>query len=220
MFARTATRTLKTLARLLTKGDKSTIDSFRLPSQTLINDWEFRYNFVPKVAEPKTPAITQEAARQDAAKEKAKLIEREMFHKEANALLVLEGLGAKVVLGGEHVPEAPVNDQEVGQTKPIDALRPTEQPFKPANREKYVQSLTNPLLNKPEVLNVGGNDVSHKTQGEHQTRVEDDLDHDNMQNAGQAQNTSLSGSLGITGILAAAGIGGAGYWWWSSQEKK
>ncbi|KAM9892071.1 hypothetical protein OXX69_012128, partial [Metschnikowia pulcherrima] len=41
-----ATRTFSTIGKLLAKNDASTIDSFKLPSQTSINEWEFKYDFM------------------------------------------------------------------------------------------------------------------------------------------------------------------------------
>ena len=38
----TTTRLVHSSSRILAKGDSSTIDSYRLPSQTSINEWEFR----------------------------------------------------------------------------------------------------------------------------------------------------------------------------------
>ena len=72
----TTTRLVHSSSRILAKGDSSTIDSYRLPSQTSINEWEFKYDFIPKTSEPKVPPLTKEAVKQDIAHEKAKSVER------------------------------------------------------------------------------------------------------------------------------------------------
>ena len=66
----TTTRLVHSSSRILAKGDSSTIDSYRLPSQTSINEWEFKYDFIPKTSEPKVPPLTKEAVKQDIAHEK------------------------------------------------------------------------------------------------------------------------------------------------------
>ena len=68
--SRIASRTFSSFSRVRAKNDSSTIDSFKLPSQTSINEWEFKYDFVPKVAEPKIPPVSPEAIKQDIAQTK------------------------------------------------------------------------------------------------------------------------------------------------------
>lgn len=55
MIRRIPIRSIQTSIRALAKNDPSTIDLYKLPSQTSINEWEFKYDFIPKVAQPKIP---------------------------------------------------------------------------------------------------------------------------------------------------------------------
>lgn len=218
------TRQLRTSARVLTKGDKSTIDLFRLPSQTSINDWEFRYDFMPKVATPKTPAVSEEAVLTQIAEDKVKQVERELFHQEANQSTVSEGSHAKVLHGGEHVEQTPIDDIAGEPSTPVDVSRaqPTDlSSTKPVNQEKYVHALTNPDLNKPEVVNLGAdNEVDHKTQPIGQTKVVDDVEHDDMKNSGQEQPNQSGGSSIPVGVIAGVVVGGAGYYFFAQLQQK
>ena len=227
MFAARATliRLFRTSARTLAKGDKSTIDLFRLPSQTSINDWEFRYDFMPKVATPKTPAVTEEAVKSQIAEDKVKQVERELFAQESNQSAVSEGSHAKVLHGGEHVEHTPIDDVATTEAStPVDVSRPQATDLasvKPVNQEKYVHALTNPDLNKPEVVNLGAdNEVDHKTQPISQAEVVDDIEHDNLKHAGQEQPKNQGGSKVPIGVIAGVAIGTAGYYFMAQPKDK
>ena len=85
----TTTRLVHSSSRILAKGDSSTIDSYRLPSQTSINEWEFKYDFIPKTSEPKVPPLTK-AVKQDIAHEKAKSVEENYLLKKVILQLKLK----------------------------------------------------------------------------------------------------------------------------------
>ncbi|KAI3402901.1 hypothetical protein KGF56_004362 [Candida oxycetoniae] len=168
------------------KGDSSTIDSFRLPSQTSINEWEFKYDFIPKT-EQKVPLISREAVKQDIAHEKAKSVERELFTKESNSSHKVEANEAHVVHGGEAVSAAHELHEDRGNSKPIDiSIGKSQQagsskPKKSANHDKYIQSSVNPKINDADVVNLGNHEIDHKIEEVvEQSPVVDDIEHDNL----------------------------------------
>ena len=55
----------------------------RLPSKTSINESEFKYDFIPKTAEPKVPHLTKEAVKHAIAQNKAKQVENNCLPKKA-----------------------------------------------------------------------------------------------------------------------------------------
>jgi hypothetical protein len=204
------------------KGDASTIDSYQLPSQTSINEWEFRYDYIPKVAQPKVPPVSQEAIKQDIAREKAKKIELETFAKEANESIKVEASPATVIVGGEEVLDEPETVPDVKGSVHITSnfadpsiIADAAPKKKYSGSEKYVQSSLNPNVNAAEVVNLGETSVDHKVLVvEKQTRVEDDLDADNLQ---EMQNIYKRGEKmdndkkpsGYAVPLALLGLGGA-----------
>ncbi|KAK6458294.1 uncharacterized protein RJT20DRAFT_30635 [Scheffersomyces xylosifermentans] len=208
------------------KGDTSTIDSFRLPSQTSINEWEFKYDFIPKTAEPKVPPISKEAVKQDIAQEMAKRVEAELFTKESNSSIKVEANSATVFHGGESVADEPEFLHDRG-SKPVDSSTPasSSDPVKPANRDKYIQSSVNPDINDSEVVNLSENEVDHKvTPVDKQTPIVEDIEHDNLENQStihQEPKKEGSGGYGVP-LLVLLGGGGAGYYYFSSSssEKK
>ncbi|KAI5968575.1 hypothetical protein CANMA_002320 [Candida margitis] len=218
-----ARRFMQQSATRLAKGDSSNIDSFKLPSQTSINEWEFKYDFIPKTSQPKVPPVTKEAVKQDVAQEKAKAVERELFAKESNSSVKVEANDAKVLHGGESVGAEPILQEDRG-SNPIDSSKPnvsnSAKPKKAANHDQYVQSSVNPNVNAADVVNLGENEIDHKTESVgKQTRVVDDLEHDNLHHEGQQQSSS-SGSTSVAGVLALLGAGGAGYWYYTSSTKQ
>lgn len=213
------------------KGDSSTIDSYRLPSQSSINEWEFKYDFIPKTTQPKVPPVTKEAVKQDIAQEKAKAVERELFAKESNSSVKVEANDAKVLHGGESVGAEHVLREDRG-SNPIDSSKPNvsnaSKPKKAANHDQYVQSSVNPDINQADIVNLGENEIDHKTEDVgKQARVVDDIEHDNLHHQGQQESSSSSssstssssGSSSVAGVLALLGVGGAGYWYYTSSSK-
>jgi hypothetical protein len=204
------------------KGDASAIDSFQLPSQTSINEWEFRYDYIPKVVQPKVPPVSQEAIKQDVAREKAKRIELETFAKEANESIKVEASTATVVVGGEVVMDEPETVPDVKGSVHITSnfadpsiITNTAPKKKYSGSDKYVQSSLNPDVNSAEVVNLGETTVDHKVGVvAKQTRVEDDIDADNLQ---EMQNIYKRGEKmdndnkpsGYAVPLALLGLGGA-----------
>ncbi|KAK6464567.1 hypothetical protein DFJ63DRAFT_334126 [Scheffersomyces coipomensis] len=234
--------------RVGAKGDTSTIDSFKLPSQTSINEWEYKYDFIPKMASPKVPPVTQEAVKQDIALEKLKAFERESFAKEGNSSIKVEANDADVVHGGESVKVEPEYLQDRG-SKPIIAsskrtvANADHDNKKPANSDKYIQTSINPEINTPDVVNLSENEVDHKTTSiDKQEVVVEDIEHDNLEHhltheepaaapiatkaaptTGSAQSessesSSSSSSSSYTIPLALVGLGGAGYYYYSSTS--
>lgn len=204
---RVPVRALHNTIRTLAKNDSSRIDTYRLPSQTSINEWEFKYDFIPKVALPKIPPVSPEAVKQDIAQTKKQQVENELFAKEANSSTKVEANTADVVHGGEAVSTEPVNLRDDG-SEPVDISNkvPGEtKPKKTANTEKYIQSSTNPEINKPSVVRLGESEVDHKiTPLNPQEQVEDDVEH--------GQKPAADSSVKPTTLLAVLGLGGvAGY---------
>ncbi|RLV96542.1 hypothetical protein JA1_000022 [Spathaspora sp. JA1] len=143
------------------KGDASTIDSFKLPSQTSINEWEFKYDFIPKEATPKAPPLTQDAVNQEIAHEKLKSFEREMFSKEQNSSIKVEANSANVVHAGESVANT-VEFIEDRASKPVDARYPpgfARGRGKSVNHDKYVYSSLNPEINNSDIVVVNDSEV-------------------------------------------------------------
>lgn len=220
--ALSTTRSLHACGILSRKNDASTIDSYKLPSQTSILEWEFKYDFIPKVSGPRIPPVTKEAVQQDIASMKKASVEKEILRKQ-KASVKVEGNKASVVHGGEAVAEEPTYLQDKG-TEPINAFHKNApdqtKPKKPANRDKYIQSSINPQINETKVVNLGDNIVDHKnSEVEKQTRVVDDLEHDNLQNQSTdpKQNSETNWVLPLA-LLGAAGAGG--YYIYTNTEKK
>lgn len=204
------------------KGDSSTIDAYRLPSQTSINEWEFKYDFIPKVSLPKIPPVTPEAVKQDIAQNKKQQVEAELFNRELNSLIKVEANAASVVHGGESVGAEVELLQDRGLA-PVDASHSGATggtTKKTANHDQYVQSSANPDINKPEVVNLGHeNDVDHKIAAVHEAKVVDDVEH--AQSTGTAAPETEGGAGGAAKILAVLGLGGlAGYFWLGDLKKK
>ncbi|ABN67028.2 hypothetical protein PICST_31917 [Scheffersomyces stipitis CBS 6054] len=227
-LSRPVARAVHSSAFARAKGDTSSIDSFRLPSQTSINEWEFKYDFIPKTAEPKVPPLTKEAVKQDIAQNKAKQVERELFTKESNSSIKVEANSADVFHGGESVGAEPEFLHDKG-SKPVDSstvgTAHSAEKKTPVNREKYIQSSVNPVINDAEVVSYGDSEVSHKTsEVDKQTPVVEDIEHDNLHHAGaehpEAESSSSSSSSGYTVPLVLVLGGGAGYYYYSSSEKK
>ena len=200
------------------KNDDSTIDNYRMPSQTSINEWEFKYDFIPKVAEPKVPPVTAEAVKQDMANEKKVEVEREMLKQEFISVKA-EANDAPVLHGGEIVKEEPELLQDRG-SKPVDASyvspRESAKLSKPANRDRYVQTSINPNINQSEVVNMGASTVDHKSSDVKQSRVVDDIEHDNMHVQNQEQTNKSSTGFGVP--LALLGLGAGGYYYYASSK--
>ncbi|KAK6202807.1 uncharacterized protein RJT21DRAFT_21814 [Scheffersomyces amazonensis] len=228
-------RTFSNSVRIGAKGDSSTIDSFKLPSQTSINEWEYKYDFIPKVASPKVPPVTKEAIKQDIAQEKLKEVERELFVEESNSSIKVEGNIADVTHGGESVKVEPEYLQDRG-SKPV--LASSKQTIannatnKPANSDKYIHSSVNPNVNQSDVVSLGENEVDHKvTPIQQQEVIVEDIEHDNLQNATSTKTTpgpaetnksesssSESSGSGYTVPVLLLGLGGAGYYYYSSNS--
>lgn len=202
------------------KDDSSTIDSFRLPSQTSINEWEFKYDFIPKTTEPKIPPVTPEAVKQDIAHEKRAKVERQMQQEEQTSSVKVEANDAAVVHGGESVGAEPEFLHDRG-SKPVDATTPAAQasPAKPANRDKYIQSSINPDINQKDVVNLGESDVDHKVAPVQKPVVVEDHEHDNLEHAGQPhKNPNLSAPFVVP--LGFAGVVGAYFYFTRSEKEK
>lgn len=200
------------------KNDGSTIDSYKLPSQTSINEWEFKYDFIPKVAEPKIPPVTPEAVKQDIANEKKTQVEKEMLDQEVVSVKA-EANEAPALHGGESVKAEPEFLQDRG-SEPVDASyvspRESAKPSKPANREKYIQTSINPQINQSEVVSMGASDVDHKSSDVKQSRVVDDVEHDNLHTLGQENPKKPGTGFGVP--LAFFGLGAAGYYYYTSSK--
>lgn len=193
-------RQLTLSARVLAKNDASTIDSFRLPSQTSINEWEFKYDFMPKVAEPKIPPVSPEAVKQDIAQNKKQQVETELFIRELNSSVKVEANDATVLRGGVAVSAEPEYLHDRG-LDPVDALhsKPVQPGKKTANTAKYVQLSLNPEINQPTVVSFADRAVDHKIGTVETPEVED------AEAAPQARRTSPFVVVGLLGAGAAAG---------------
>lgn len=212
MIRRIPVRTIHSSIRALAKNDTSTIDLYRLPSQTSINEWEFKYDYIPKVAQPKIPPVSPEAVKQDIAQNKKQQVEQELFAKELNSSIKVEANDADVLHGGESVSSEPVNLEERG-SEPVDVSNNlTSKPGKVANSHKYVQSSTNPDINKPAVLKVGEGEVDHKVSPVSQVESENDAE---AESASKPQS-----SANPTVVLGVLGLGGlAGYFAFGTGSK-
>lgn len=205
------------------KNDASTIDSFRLPSQTSINEWEFKYDFIPRVSEPKVPPITPEAVKQDVAQAKKAEIEREMFNRELTSSVKVEANDAAVVHGGEHVTTEPEYLHDRG-LEPVDvshAGADVKESKSAAERGKYIQSSLNPAINQADVVSLGQDTkIDHKvTPVEKQTQVLDDIEHDNVAAASALHEAEPKKGTSALPYLALFGLGGAGGWYYFSEKK-
>lgn len=214
----------KSAIRLYAKNDDSTIDSYRLPSQTSINEWEFKYDFVPKVSEPKVPALTPEAVKQDIAHERRAKVEKEILDKELATSIKVEANDSHVVHGGESVGTEPEYLQDRG-SQPVDISRPnpaSQQPGKPANRDKYIQTSINPEINSPDVSSLSHGEVSHKTtstEGQSQVLEEvEEEDHHKIKSAEDAAKASGSGTKWLL-TLGGAAVGYYGYQYFQEEKK-
>lgn len=220
-----ANRTLRSTAIQLAKNDASTIDSFKLPSQTSINEWEFKYDFIPKVASPKVPPVTPEAVKQDIAQDKRASVEREMFTKEANSSIKVEANLASVVHGGESVEPSHELLEDRG-SEPVDVVNKFSnktEPKKTANQDKYIQTSINPNINKGDVVNLSENEVEHEdTIVKEQTPVVEDIEHDNLTGQGQGSQKQQSSSSSTNPLVwvGAFALGWGGYSFYSSSTKK
>lgn len=218
----TSTRGIHSSLRMRAKGDSSTIDAYRLPSQTSINEWEFKYDFIPKVALPKIPPVTPEAVKQDIAQTKKQEVETELFNRELASLIKVEANDASVVHGGEPVGAEVELLQDRG-LEPVDASHKDATggtTKKTANHDQYVHTSANPNINNPQVVNLGhDNDVDHKIAAVHEAKVVDDVEHD--QAAGTPPPAAEGGSGNAAKILGVLGLGGlAGYFWFGKPQKK
>lgn len=212
-------RSIGTYSRRMAKNDSSTIDSYRLPSQTSISEWEFQYDFVPKVSDPKVPPISEDAVKQDIAQERKKQVEQEMLNQEVASSIKVEGNDSVVMRGGENVKDEPELIQDRG-SKPIkvNSSAAASTSGKPANREQYLQTSANPHLNQTAINNLSEAQVDHKQEDASQpSPVVDDLDHDNMNHSGQkvqgGSNNVFFVTLGVFGL-------GAGSFYYMNQAKK
>lgn len=208
-------------SRLMAKNDSSTIDSYKLPSQTSINEWEFKYDFIPKVAEPKIPPVSPEAVKQDIAQNKKQQVEHELFTRELNSSIKVEANDASVVHGGEAVG-AEVEFLHDKGSSPVDlsprAKNGETKPKKTANHDSYVQSSINPDINQSTVVSLDHEkEVDHKTSDVDHHRVVEDIEHD----AEQVEAPTKTSGGGAVKILAVLGLGGvAGYFIFGAPEKK
>lgn len=217
-LARTPVRALHVSSRILQKNDTSTIDSFKLPTQTSINEWEFKYDFVPKMPKPKIPPISPEAVKQDIAHTKKQEVEVEMFAKELNSSIKVEANDADVVHGGDLVVDEVEFLHDRG-LEPVDVSSKPEAASrkKTANTEKYVQTSINPEINHSDVVNLGHeNEVDHKTTPISQARVVEDNEH----TVTEEPKTDAPPRNDAGKILAVLGLGGiAGYFWFGQNKK-
>lgn len=206
-------------SRLLAKDDSSTIDSYRLPSQTSINEWEFKYDFIPKVAEPKIPPVSPEAVKQDIAQHKKQQVDQELFNRELNSSIKVEANDASVVHGGESVGAEPEFLHDKGST-PIDSSsKVSSKSKKTANHNSYVQSSLNPEINQSKVVSLDHDKpVDHKTSDVDHHKVVDDVEHDAKHPEPSSTETTSGGAFKILAVLGLGGV--AGYFWFGAPEKK
>lgn len=195
------------------KNDASTIDSYKLPSQTSINEWEFKYDFMPKVSQPKIPPVSPEAVKQDIAQTKKQQVEAEMFTRELNASVKVEANEAHVVHGGESVTAEPEYLHDRGSGPVDSAGGAARKPAKIANTEKYMQLSLNPEINKPSVVSLGHEEhIDHKTA---HVEIPEEV-HD----AEDAPKPKPSSSVSPAAVLGVLGLGGlAGYFMMGKKKK-
>lgn len=217
---RVAYRSLSVLKTRLAKNDSSTIDSYKLPSQTSINEWEFKYDFVPKVSEPKIPPVTQEAIQQEKAQVKKQEVEKELLHKELSSSIKVEANDASVVHGGESVGTEPELLQDRG-SDPVDAhARAPES--KKIDSSMYQQLSLNQDINNSSVVNLGHDKVVDHNSGTVDVPPEIH-DAEEAEKATikppkeQQEAASSSSSLPLLAILGLGGIGG--YYAFGSKKK-
>ncbi|ABN67186.2 predicted protein [Scheffersomyces stipitis CBS 6054] len=104
----------------------------RLPSKTSINESEFKYDFIPKTAEPKVPHLTKEAVKHAIAQNKAKQVENNCLPKKAIHTSSLNPILR--TFSTEVNPSVP-NSTFRRQNKQIDT-----------SIEKYIRSSFNPVI--------------------------------------------------------------------------
>lgn len=217
----TCTRGVHSSLRIRAKGDASTIDAYKLPSQTSINEWEFKYDFIPKVALPKIPPVTPEAVKQDIAQTKKQQVETELRNRELASLIKVEANDASVVHGGENVGAEVELLQDRG-LEPVDVSRKGATggtTKKTANHDQYVQTSANPNINKPEVVTLGHeNDVDHKIAAVKEAKVVDDVEHDGPTDSAPQHEGASGNAAKILGVLGLGGL--AGYFWLGNLQKK
>lgn len=208
------TRSLHQSLVAMAKNDKSTIDSYRLPSQTSINEWEFKYDFVPKTSEPKIPPLTPEAVKQDIAEQKRAKVEKEMLDQELATSVKVEANDLHVVHGGEIVGAEPEYLHDKG-SDPVDASHvnaSSKATPSRSDKHKYMQTLINPDINSPDVINLSQGEVSHKVQStEGQAQVLDDVEHAEHELHKQNAAASSNSTSGASKWLLPLGFFGVGY---------
>lgn len=221
LTARAANRFLSVLRSRLAKNDSSTIDSYKLPSQTSINEWEFKYDFVPKVSEPKIPPVTKEAIQQEKAQVKKQEVEKELLNKELNSSIKVEANDSSVVHGGESVGTEPELLQDRG-SDPVDAHVHASK-AKKIDSSKYQQLSLNEDINNSSVVNLGHDKVVDHNSGTVDVPPEIH-DAEEAEKATikppkeQQEAASSSSNLPLLAILGLGGIGG--YYMFGSKEKK
>ena len=68
------------------------------------------------------------------------------------------------------------------------------------------------------MVNLSEGEVDHKTESvDKQSPVVEDIEHDNLTHQGETKKESSGAGLGIFALL---GLGGAGYYYYSSTSKK
>ncbi|CAK7892432.1 hypothetical protein CAAN1_01S10000 [[Candida] anglica] len=215
-----ASRQLHRSAIQLAKNDKSTIDSYRFPSQTSINEWEFKYDFVPKTSEPKIPPLTPEAVKQDIAQQKKAKVEKELLDKELATSVKVEANDSTVVHGGEEVGAEPEYLHDRG-SEPADVSYTNaggSKTSKPANRDKYVQTSINPEINQSDVVSLSHGEVDHKaTATGAQSQVLEDVEHEDYEKTKQEPQPKTTNYFVP---LIAAGLGYFGYDYYQKQQAK
>lgn len=222
LIAGSHNRSLLILTIRLAKNDSSSIDSYKLPSQTSINEWEFKYDFVPKVSEPKVPPVSAEAIQQEKAQVKKQQVERELLTKELNSSIKVEANDASVVHGGESVGTEPELLQDRGSA-PVDAHGPGYKQAKKIDSSKYQQLSLNEDINNPMVVNLGHNTTVENPSGTVDVPPEVH-DAEEAEKATikplQEQQVAASSGLSPAAVLALLGLGGfASYYAFSSKKK-
>lgn len=218
--ARSSYRTLSILATRLAKNDSSTIDSYKLPSQTSINEWEFKYDFVPKVAEPKVPPVSKEAIQQEKAQVKKQQVEKELLSKEQHLSIKVEANHASVVHGGEAVGAEPELLQDRA-SEPVDAQSPVQEAAK-IDSSKYQQLSLNENINNSSVVNMSQSRAVDHNSGTVDVPPEIH-DAEEAEKATQKPSLSAQAESGFSPVtmLAVLGLGGvAGYFAFNGKEKK
>lgn len=216
-------RSLSCLSARLAKNDTSTIDSYKLPSQTSINEWEFKYDFVPKVSEPKVPPVSREAIQQEKAQVKKQEVEKELLNKELHSSIKVEANDANVVHGGESVSTEPELLQDRG-SDPVDAqVYGSVKSPKKIDSSKYQQSSLNEDINISSVVNLGHNNAVDHSSGNVDVppEIHDAEEAEKATEKPPKLQQAAAESSGALPLLAILGLGGfAGYFAFGSKEKK